>query len=67
MKSPDTDDHLETIEYVRSILKQLHEMARTEKSDMLAYLIEMAHIEASDILRGARPLGSRIDKRNSAA
>lgn len=67
MTAPDTDDHLQTIEYVRSILKQLHDMARAEKSDMLAYLIEMAHIEANDILRGARPLGSRIDKRHSAA
>ena len=46
-------DPMETVDYVRSMLKQLQEMARTEGDNMLAYLIEMAHIEANDVLRGA--------------
>jgi Cdc6-like AAA superfamily ATPase len=45
----------ETLNYVQAMLGQLATMAKAERCDMLAYLIEMAYIEASDILRGARP------------
>jgi hypothetical protein len=44
-------------------------MAEAERCDMLAYLIEMAYIEASDIIRGERPFrvqGERA-KRHDAA
>jgi hypothetical protein len=37
------------------MLGQLRTMAEAERCDMLAYLIEMAYIEASDIIRGERP------------
>lgn len=47
--------HSETMEYVRSMLGQLRTMAEAERCDMAAYLIEMAYIEVSDILRGERP------------
>lgn len=47
----------ETLEYVRSMLGQLRTMAEAERADMLAYLIEMAYVEASDIMRGDRPHG----------
>jgi hypothetical protein len=30
-------------------------MAEAERCDMLAYLIEMAYVEVSDIIRGERP------------
>ena len=46
----------ETLDYVQSMLGQIRTMAEAERCDMLAYLIEMAYIEASDILRGERPL-----------
>ena len=45
----------DTLEYVQSMLGQLRTMAEAERCDMLAYLIEMAYIEASDIMRGERP------------
>jgi len=31
-------------------------MAESERCDMLSYLIEMAYVEVSDIIRGERPL-----------
>jgi hypothetical protein len=46
----------ETLEYLQSMLGQLRTMAEAERCDMLAYLIEMAYIEVSDIVRGERPL-----------
>jgi len=51
----------ESLEYLQSMLGQLRTMAEGERCDMLAYLIEMAYIEASDIMRGERPrnIGSR--------
>ncbi len=45
----------ETLEYVQSMLGQLRTMAQAERCDMLGYLIEMAYVEASDIIRGDRP------------
>lgn len=47
--------HTETMEYIRSMLGQLRTMAEAERCDMAAYLIEMAYLEVSDILRGERP------------
>jgi hypothetical protein len=40
---------------MQSMLGQLRTMAEAERCDMLAYLIEMAYLEASDIIRGERP------------
>ena len=57
----------ETLDYLQSMLGQLRTMADAERYDMLAYLIEMAYIEASDIIRGERPSRIGQDKRNSAA
>ncbi|WP_342587463.1 hypothetical protein [Manganibacter manganicus] len=37
------------------MLRQLRGMAEAERCDMLVYLIEMACIEAGDIMRGERP------------
>lgn len=42
----------ETIEYIQAMLGQLHALARTQGGEMLAYLIEMALIEATDVARG---------------
>jgi len=38
------------------MLGQLRTMAEAERADMLVYLIEMAYLEASDIMRGERPV-----------
>ena len=45
----------ETLDYMQAMLGQLRTMAEAERCDMLAYLIEMAYVEASDIIRGSRP------------
>ena len=55
----------ESLDYLRSMLGQLRDIAQGERADMLAYLIEMAYVEASDILRGARPV--RTDERSNLA
>lgn len=47
----------EKLEYIRSLLGELRTMAQAERCEMVAYLIEMAYIEASDILRGVRSPG----------
>ena len=55
----------ETLEYIQSMLGQLRVMATVENHDMLAYLIEMAHIEASDTLRNI--VGSESPRKNRDA
>ncbi|MBO6716651.1 MAG: hypothetical protein JJ913_01705 [Rhizobiaceae bacterium] len=56
----------DTLDYMQSMLGQLRHMAEAERCDMLAYLVEMAYVEVSDIIRGERPLRVH-DKRDSAA
>lgn len=46
----------ETLCYLQSMLGQLRLMAEAERCDMVAYLIGLAYIEISDIIRGERPL-----------
>jgi len=55
----------ESLDYLRSMLGQLRDIAQGERADMLAYLIEMAYVEASDILRGERPV--RTGERSNLA
>ena len=57
----------ETLQFIQAMLGQLRQMADSERSDMLSYLIEMAYVECSDILRGDRPSRVHEYKRNSAA
>lgn len=38
------------LDYIRAMLGQLRAMAEADNCDMLAFLIEMAYLEASDIL-----------------
>jgi hypothetical protein len=40
----------ENIAYVRQMLAELAQVARNERADLLAYLLEMAFTEASDLL-----------------
>ena len=44
------------ITYVRQMLVELGSVARSENADMLCYLIEMAYLEAGDVLAGTRPV-----------
>jgi hypothetical protein len=53
--SPDQPD-LQRLDYLQQMLRELREIAETERFNMLAYLIEMAYIEANDMMRGRRPL-----------
>ncbi len=52
---------------MQSMLGQLRIMAEAERCDMLAYLIEMAYVETSDIIRGERPLRVGESERDRAA
>ncbi|MGE0281837.1 MAG: hypothetical protein AB7P20_14655 [Rhizobiaceae bacterium] len=67
MNAPAASEARDKVDYVRSMLKQLQDMARAEGNDMLAYLIEMAHIEANDIVRGSRNSKIAFNERHSAA
>jgi hypothetical protein len=49
----------ETLDYLEGMLAELRALAQAERLDMLAYLIDMAHVEAADIARGQRPLRVR--------
>ena len=57
----------ESLDYIQSMLGQLRLMGEAEHCDMLAYLIEMAYLEASDVIRGERPSHIAEQKRNSSA
>lgn len=45
----------DNLDYIQAMLGQLRTMAEAERCNMLAYLIEMAYVEAGDIIRGERP------------
>ncbi|WP_411035362.1 hypothetical protein [Shinella sp. BYT-45] len=49
----------ENIAYTRQMLGELRTVVHNEGADMLQYLIEMAYMEAGDILSGLRPLSVR--------
>lgn len=46
----------QNIAYIRQMLGELRGVADGENAEMLCYLIEMAYLEAGDILAGSRPL-----------
>ncbi|MBB6352594.1 hypothetical protein ACFFTN_19360 [Aminobacter aganoensis] len=66
-KPPPTRRRAETLDYIQSMLGQLRVMAEAERCGMLAYLIEMAYVEAGDARRVDRPSGLGINKRNTSA
>ena len=67
MQSQPGRKRTDTLDYIQSMLGQLRNMAEAERCDMLAYLIEMAYVEASAIVRGERPSRISEQKRNSSA
>lgn len=54
MNRPYTEGRTERLEYIQAMLGQLRTMAKADQSDMLAYFIEMAYVEAGDIIRADR-------------
>lgn len=52
----------ENIAYIRQMLGELRTVAHNEGADMLRYLIEMAYVEAGDIISGFRPISIRGDR-----
>ena len=67
MQSQPGRKRTDTLDYIQSMLGQLRNMAEAERCDMLAYLIEMAYVEANDIVRGERPSRIFEQKRNSSS
>ncbi|MBE7186470.1 MAG: hypothetical protein INR68_18920 [Methylobacterium mesophilicum] len=53
----------DALDYIQTMLGQLRTMAEAERLDMLTYLIEMAYVEAGDIIRGERPPRSSQEDR----
>ena len=51
---------------MQSMLGQMRTMAEAERCDMLAYLIEMAYVEISDIIRGDRPSRVQDEQRHGS-
>lgn len=58
-------ERAETLDYIQSMLGQLRTMAQAERADMLAYLIEMAFLEAGEAASGARA-GGQEGRKNTA-
>jgi len=52
-----------TIEYLKQMLLELRAMAEANRDDMLAYMIEMAYVEASDRLREIRAAEIKADQK----
>lgn len=67
MRHNDSRKRIETLDYMQSMLGQLRVMAENERCDMLAYLIEMAFLEAGEVARGERPSRTSRDRRGNAA
>jgi hypothetical protein len=51
---------LETAEYIRSMTRQLAQMAGGNRMPMVRYLLDMAYTEVHDIIRGTRPADGRV-------
>jgi hypothetical protein len=61
--SDQTRTRVEALDYIRSMLGELSEIARRERFDMVAYLVDMACVEAADILaREAAPRRRRTSR-----
>ncbi|MGB7431959.1 MAG: hypothetical protein WA921_05775 [Ahrensia sp.] len=50
------ENRIERLRYIQALLGELRTLSEAERCNMLTYMIEMAYVEASDILRGQRPM-----------
>lgn len=64
MENGGDDPTRKNLAYIRMMLGELRQVAERERADMLSYLIEMAYVEAGDVLEGKRALSVT---RNSVA
>lgn len=62
MSHASAEERIARVEYIHAMLGQLRVMAEGEKHDMLAYLIDMARVEAGEILRIERRGSPRRDR-----
>lgn len=62
-----TPRRAETLDYMQGMLGQLRVMAEREQCYMLAYLIEMACMEVSDVIRADQLSSIAHKKRNLSA
>jgi hypothetical protein len=56
----------ENVAYIRQMLAELRAVAEGEGAEMLCYLIEMAYVEAGDVLSGRRPLSIHHAERHKS-
>jgi hypothetical protein len=64
---PERGSRIETLDYIASMLQQLRLMAQGQDLPMLAYLIDMAQIEASDTITRLSAASEVREQRNSPA
>ncbi|MDH4413594.1 MAG: hypothetical protein QE484_09820 [Rhizobium sp.] len=57
---------MENIVYLRHMLAELRLVAENEGAEMLCYLIEMAYVEAGDVLSGRRALSIHHAQRDKS-
>jgi hypothetical protein len=60
-------NRIESARFIQQMLGELRAMAKTNRLEMLAYLIEIAYIESSDQLRKEIGAGSGVNQRNVSA
>lgn len=58
-------NRIERLRYIQAMLGELRTLSEAERCNMLTYMIEMAYVESSDIIRGQRPM--RLDPPAEAA
>ncbi|MFZ2101324.1 MAG: hypothetical protein WAU86_12245 [Oricola sp.] len=58
---------LDRLEYVSTMLAELRRMAACENCGTLSYLIEMAYLEAREVIERDDASGRRGDKRDAVA
>lgn len=58
---------MDRIRYIEAMLGELRTLAEAERCDLLTYMLEMAYIEASDILQGSRSLRRTGNERDTVA
>jgi hypothetical protein len=67
MEQAHAENRADTLDYLHSMLMELRVMAEAECCDTLAYLIEMACVEVSDIMLGEQSAPVRQGERQNVA
>lgn len=61
------DSRNDNLEYIAEMLAELRRMPEGEHAATLAYLLEMAFLEAHELLNDNKPSGDGPDKRDAVA